>query len=149
MAEPTTRVWSVSALVRAVGDALEARFNPVAVRGEIVAAFDDLFRRVRIDLDAVRVGAEGRRHAGLVEYVENAPDAGLAAVLRKGDRLVIERAGFRLAGRAEINANPRDTKDHPEGVWSLPPTYRMKDVDRARFATIGESDRFTLKFIKP
>ena len=62
---------------------------------------------------------------------------------------LIERAGFRLAGRAEINANPRDTKDHPEGVWSLPPTYRMKDVDRARFAAIGESDRFTLKFIKP
>lgn len=62
---------------------------------------------------------------------------------------LIERAGFRLAGRAEINANPRDTKDHPEGVWSLPPTYRMKDVDRARYAAIGESDRFTLKFIKP
>ena len=62
---------------------------------------------------------------------------------------LIERAGFRLAERAEINANPRDSKDYPEGVWSLPPTYRMKDVDRARFATIGESDRFTLKFIKP
>ena len=62
---------------------------------------------------------------------------------------LIERAGFRLAERAEINANPRDTKDYPEGVWSLPPTYRMKDVDRARFAAIGESDRFTLKFIKP
>ena len=62
---------------------------------------------------------------------------------------LIERAGFRLAERAEINANPRDTKDYPEGVWSLPPTYRMQDVDRARFAAIGESDRFTLKFIKP
>ena len=62
---------------------------------------------------------------------------------------LIERAGFRLAERAEINANPRDSKDYPEGVWSLPPTYRMKDVDRARFAAIGESDRFTLKFIKP
>jgi predicted methyltransferase len=62
---------------------------------------------------------------------------------------LIERAGFRLAERAEINANPRDSKDYPEGVWSLPPTYRMKDVDRTRFAAIGESDRFTLKFIKP
>ncbi len=62
---------------------------------------------------------------------------------------LIERAGVRLAERAEINANPRDTKDYPEGVWSLPPTYRMKDVDRTRFAAIGESDRFTLKFIKP
>lgn len=60
----------------------------------------------------------------------------------------IERGGFRLAGRSEVNANPRDTKDHPEGVWTLPPTYRLKDVDRARYAAIGESDRFTLKFVR-
>jgi predicted methyltransferase len=62
---------------------------------------------------------------------------------------VIERAGFRLAGRSEANANPKDTKDHPAGVWSLPPTYRLKDQDRARYQAIGESDRFTLKFVKP
>lgn len=62
---------------------------------------------------------------------------------------LIEKAGFRLAGRSEVNANPKDTKDHPEGVWTLPPTYRMKDVDRAKYQAIGESDRFTLKFIKP
>jgi predicted methyltransferase len=62
---------------------------------------------------------------------------------------LIERAGFRLAGRSEVNANPRDTKDHPEGVWTLPPTYRMKEVDRAKYAAIGESDRFTLRFVKP
>jgi predicted methyltransferase len=61
---------------------------------------------------------------------------------------LIERAGFRLAGRAEVNANPRDTKDHPEGVWTLPPTYRLKDRDRAKYQAIGESDRFTLKFVK-
>lgn len=61
---------------------------------------------------------------------------------------VIEAAGFRLVGSSEINANPRDTKDHPEGVWTLPPSYRMKDVDRAKYAAIGESDRFTLKFEK-
>lgn len=60
-----------------------------------------------------------------------------------------ERAGFRLAGRSEANANPRDTKDYPEGVWSLPPTYRLKDQDRAKYLAIGESDRFTLKFVKP
>jgi len=62
---------------------------------------------------------------------------------------LIEKAGFRLAGRSEVNANPKDTKDHPVGVWALPPTYRMKDQDRAKFAAIGESDRFTLKFVKP
>jgi predicted methyltransferase len=61
---------------------------------------------------------------------------------------LIEKAGFRLAGRSEVNANPKDTKDHPVGVWALPPTYRMKDQDRAKFAAIGESDRFTLKFVK-
>jgi predicted methyltransferase len=62
---------------------------------------------------------------------------------------LIEKAGFRLAGRSEVNANPKDTKDHPEGVWTLPPTWRLKDVDRAKYAAIGESDRFTLKFLKP
>lgn len=61
---------------------------------------------------------------------------------------LIEQAGFRLLARSEVNANPRDTKDHPEGVWTLPPTFRLKDLDRAKYAAIGESDRFTLKFVK-
>ena len=60
-----------------------------------------------------------------------------------------ENAGFKLAGRSEINANPKDTADHPDGVWTLPPTYSLKDKDRARYQSIGESDRMTLKFIKP
>ena len=61
---------------------------------------------------------------------------------------LIEKAGFRLAGRSEANANPRDSKDYPQGVWTLPPTYRLKDQDRAKYQAIGESDRFTLKFVK-
>jgi predicted methyltransferase len=61
---------------------------------------------------------------------------------------LIERAGFRLVARSEVNANPRDGKDHPAGVWTLPPTYRLKDQDRAKYQAIGESDRFTLKFVK-
>jgi predicted methyltransferase len=61
---------------------------------------------------------------------------------------LIEKAGFRLAGRSEVNANPKDTKDYPEGVWTLPPTYRLQDKDRAKYQAIGESDRFTLKFVK-
>jgi predicted methyltransferase len=60
-----------------------------------------------------------------------------------------QRAGFELAGRSEINANPRDTRDHPEGVWTLPPTYRLGDQDRAKYQAIGESDRMTLRFVKP
>jgi len=61
---------------------------------------------------------------------------------------LIEKAGFKLVGASEVNANPRDTKDYPEGVWTLPPTYRLKERDRAKYAAIGESDRFTLKFVK-
>jgi predicted methyltransferase len=62
---------------------------------------------------------------------------------------VVEKAGFRLAARSEINANPRDTKDYEGGVWALPPTYTNGEKDRARYAAIGESDRMTLKFVKP
>jgi len=60
-----------------------------------------------------------------------------------------EAAGFRLDARSEINANPNDTTDHPEGVWSLPPSLRGGDVDRERYLAIGESDRMTLRFVKP
>lgn len=60
-----------------------------------------------------------------------------------------ENAGFKLAGRSEVNANPKDTADHPDGVWTLPPTYALKDKDRAKYQAIGESDRMTLKFVKP
>jgi len=61
---------------------------------------------------------------------------------------LVEKAGFKLVGTSEINANPKDTKDYPAGVWTLPPTLRLKDQDRAKYVAIGESDRFTLKFIK-
>lgn len=61
----------------------------------------------------------------------------------------LEGLGFRLAGKSEINANPRDTKDYPEGVWSLPPVLRLGARDRDRYVAIGESDRMTLKFTKP
>jgi predicted methyltransferase len=60
-----------------------------------------------------------------------------------------EAAGFKLAAASEVNANPRDRADHPGGVWALPPSYANKDIDRARFEAIGESDRFTLRFVKP
>lgn len=64
-------------------------------------------------------------------------------------RRLAEQAGFRYAGSSEVNANPKDTADWPNGVWTLPPTYALKDQDRARYAAIGESDRMTLKFVKP
>ena len=60
----------------------------------------------------------------------------------------VEAKGFTLGGKSEVNANPKDTRDYPEGVWSLPPTFRQGDVDHDKYAAIGESDRMTLKFVK-
>lgn len=62
---------------------------------------------------------------------------------------VAAKAGFKLEEKSEINANPKDTKDHPAGVWTLPPTLALKEKDRAKYLAIGESDRMTLRFIKP
>ncbi|MGA8278371.1 MAG: methyltransferase [Rhodanobacteraceae bacterium] len=58
-------------------------------------------------------------------------------------------AGFKLAGQSEINANAKDTRDHEKGVWTLPPTLKLGDKDKAKYLAIGESDRMTLKFVKP
>ena len=60
-----------------------------------------------------------------------------------------EKAGFIFDASAEINANPLDTTDHPNGVWSLLPNLRVDEADKARYRQIGESDRMTLRFIKP
>ena len=91
---------------------------------------------------------------GVVEH--RAPDGTPLEVMREtgymSEAYVIalaEKAGFRLAGRSEVNANPRDTRDHPRGVWTLPPTLRLGDQDRAKYLAIGESDRMTLRFVKP
>jgi predicted methyltransferase len=62
---------------------------------------------------------------------------------------LIESVGFKLLARSPINANPKDTKDHERGVWALPPNFANGAKDRMRYAGIGESDRFTLKFVKP
>lgn len=60
-----------------------------------------------------------------------------------------EKAGFKLEARSNINSNPKDTTDHAKGVWSLPPTLEEGDTNRAAYLDIGESDRMTLRFVKP
>jgi len=68
------------------------------------------------------------------------------------EALVIElaqKAGFKLAAKSEINANPKDTADHPNGVWTLPPTNQHDAKDDAKYQAIGESDRMTMRFVKP
>jgi predicted methyltransferase len=89
-----------------------------------------------------------------VEEHRAAPDADPDKSSKKGylpEKWVIstvEAAGFKLAGKSEINANPKDTKDYEEGVWALPPSFANKDKDHDKYAAIGESDRMTLKFLK-
>jgi len=70
-------------------------------------------------------------------------------VSEEAEIALAQKAGFVLEARSEINANPRDTKDYPEGVWTLPPVLRLGDRDRDRYLAIGESDRMTLRFRKP
>ena len=64
-------------------------------------------------------------------------------------RRLAEQAGFQFAGSSEINANPKDTADWPDGVWTLPPTLGLGETDREKYLAVGESDRMTLKFVKP
>jgi predicted methyltransferase len=94
--------------------------------------------------------------AGLlcVEQHRAPPDADPVVSSKQGyvpEPFVIEQAelaGFELVLKSDVNANPKDTKDHPEGVWTLPPTLRLGDQDREKYLAIGESDRMTLKFVK-
>jgi predicted methyltransferase len=97
------------------------------------------------------------KHGGVLGLTDHRAAAGksVAETFRSGymptDYIVqvAEQAGFKLAGQSDINANPKDTKDYPKGVWTLPPTYTLGDEDRVKYAAIGESDRMTLKFVKP
>lgn len=100
---------------------------------------------------------EALKPGGILGVVEHrAPEeADIAWMKRSGyvsENHVIElatKAGFELVDRSEINANPKDTKNHPFGVWTLPPALRMGERDIWTWLEIGESDRMTLKFLKP
>ena len=92
-------------------------------------------------------------HFGVVEH--RAPEGSDLEFMKKSgyvtQSLAIQTAhevGFKLVASSEINANPKDTADHPRGVWTLPPSFRLKDQDREKYAAIGESDRMTLLFKK-
>jgi predicted methyltransferase len=92
------------------------------------------------------LGVEDHR---LPENMDTAREAGSGYLKVSTVRALALKAGFQFAGSSEINANARDTHDYPKGVWTLPPSYAEGDTDRARYAAIGESDRMTLRFIKP
>lgn len=74
---------------------------------------------------------------------------GTMGYMREADVIaLIEAHGFRLVAKSEVNANPKDTANWPDGVWTLPPVLTLKDKDRAKYEAIGESDRMTLLFAK-
>lgn len=108
---------------------------------------DDVFAAAHTMLrEGGTFGVVGHR---LPEDRHQDPEAASGYVKESVVIAAAEAAGFRLAGRSEINANPKDTADHPDGVWMLPPQSRVaEDHDAERYAAIGESDRFTLKFVK-
>ena len=97
------------------------------------------------------------RPGGVLGVVQHRADEGADAAETSPSGYVPEAAvielaqsaGFVLEERSEINANPNDDHDHPEGVWTLPPSLRLGDQDRAQWEAIGESDRMTLRFRKP
>ena len=106
------------------------------------------------DLDTYRRLLKPDGQLGIVEHRAK-PEApasyvdGSKGYMKQADVIrEIEKQGFELVGTSEINANPKDTADYPRGVWTLPPSYTLKDVDRDKYAAIGESDRMTLLFRK-
>ena len=127
-----------------------------------------------VERDNRRAGWPRKRRLGL-RAQRDAPDLNLIAEGRPGDVgieqhragpktnreafsgylpedevvALVERAGFVLEARSEINANPKDTADHAAGVWTLPPSLRLGERDREKYVAIGESDRMTLRFRKP
>lgn len=91
---------------------------------------------------------------GLVDHRAK-PGTDMETMKKSGyltEALVVElatKAGFELEAKSEVNANPKDTADHPNGVWTLPPTNDHPASERAKYQAIGESDRMTLRFRKP
>ena len=106
------------------------------------------------ELDAIHASLAPDGMVGVVQHRAKA-DApaeyvdGSKGYLKEADVIAtFEKHGFVLAGKSEINANPKDPADHAQGVWTLPPNYALKDQDKAKYAAIGESDRMTLLFKK-
>ncbi len=77
------------------------------------------------------------------------PKAGTGYIRQDYAIALIEAAGFKFVASSELLANAKDTKDYPAGVWTLPPTLRLKDQDRDKYLAIGEADNFLLKFVRP
>ena len=115
------------------------------MQGDAVAAkaFADFYRALKPG------GILGVSDHRLPENMDSALERKSGYVKKSTIVRLATAAGFKLAGESEVNANPKDSHDWPEGVWTLPPTFTLGDVDRAKYQAIGESDRLTLKFVMP
>jgi len=116
----------------------------------------------RVDLNLANI-YNSMKPGGILAVEQHRGNPGQQPPVNQGyatEQAVIDaatKAGFKLDGKSEINANPKDTKDHPFGVWTLPPTRQSSEsgkpidpsFDRAKYDAIGESDRMTLRFVKP
>ena len=111
--------------------------------GNAPQAFADWFRVLKPG------GVLGIVEHRLPETMDSAREKTTGYVKRSTVIRLAMAAGFQFAGASDINANPKDDHDHPKGVWTLPPTYDLGEQDKAKYAAIGESDRMTLKFVKP
>ena len=126
---------------------------------DLVVTFRNLHNWVRDGLDEAMFKAmyDALKPGGVLGLVAHrgtdamvGPQAAKTGYLAESEALrIAQAAGFEFVAKSEINANPKDTRDHPEGVWTLPPAYRLGDTDRDKYTAIGESDRMTLKFRKP
>jgi predicted methyltransferase len=123
----------------------------LAAYREKLTAHPELYDRVQV-VSLPTDGGDGV--LGIVEHrgnpaVPQDPRAKSGYVNEDYAIRLIEAQGFRLVAKSQVNSNPRDTKDYEQGVWTLPPSYRLGDKDHDKYAAIGESDRFTMRFVKP
>ena len=124
---------------------------------DAVLTFRNLHNWLGSDMDLIFSNSyKALKPGGIFGVVEHRakPGTSMEAMKKSGyvsEEHAIEIAkkhGFKLVAKSEINANPKDSTDHPGGVWTLPPNLRLKDVDREKYLEIGESDRMTLLFKK-
>ena len=125
---------------------------------DAVITFRNLHNWLGADMDSIfRSSFKALKPGGSFGVVEHRAKPGTDFETMKTSGYVTEdhaievalKHGFELVEKSDINANPKDTKDHAKGVWTLPPTYRLKDKDKEKYSAIGESDRMTLLFKKP
>jgi predicted methyltransferase len=125
---------------------------------DAVITFRNLHNWLGPQMDSIFANSfKALKPGGVFGVVEHRADAGTSLYDMKKSGYVTEehaimiakKNGFVLVAKSEINANSKDTKDHPKGVWTLPPNLRLKEVDRDKYLSIGESDRMTLLFKKP